>query len=248
MSSMKWKQYRHILSSKVKVPSVNKARFVRKYAYIILLLFLVVLINYCGKGAGPIEGTPDGSEGLEFIGTGVNITDAFESEGGTTIFKLQHDGASNFTVRLLDYDTGEEISLLANTSGFFNITVTKILIPKNYILEIDADGNWIIEVSGNIKKISTPTPASKIFLGKGLDITPVFQISSGLTIFEMYHNGSSDFIVWLLNSNTNEKISLLANKSGFFYGIVAEGLGSDYYKLEIEADGDWFVKVSGNII
>jgi hypothetical protein len=245
---MKWKLYGHIIGLKTKLSSVNKARFVKKYANIILLLFLIVLINYCGKGAGPIEGTPDGSEGLEFIGTGVNITEAFESKGGLTIFKLQHDGALNFTVRLLDYDTGEEISLLANNSGFINVTVTKILIPKNYILEIEADGNWIIVVSGNIEKIPIQPSKTITFSGTGLDITPVFQISNGLTIFEMQHNGGSDFIVWLLNSNTNEKISLLANKSGFFYGIVAEGLESDYYKLEIEADGDWFIKVSGNII
>ncbi|MGA1841950.1 MAG: hypothetical protein ACMUIU_15130 [bacterium] len=245
---MKWKPIEYINGLKTKLFPVNKAEFIKRYAYIIFLLFLAVLINYCGKGAGPIEGTPDDSEGLEFIGTGVNITEAFKSNGGATVFEIQHDGASNFTVRLLDYDTGEEISLLANNSGFINVRVTKILFPKNYILEVDADGNWIIVVSGNIEKVTVQPSETKMFFGKGLHITEDFQISGGLTIFEMQHDGGSDFIVWLLNSNTNEKISLLVNKSGFFYGTVAEGLESGYYKLEIEADGIWLINVSGNII
>ena len=102
--------------------------------------------------------------------------------------------------------------------------------------------------SGNIKKISRPTPNFKIFSGKGLGITPVFHVSSGLTTFEMQYNGGSGFIVWLLKSDTNEKVSLLANKSSYFYGIVAENLEPDYYKLEIDTDNDWFIKASGNII
>lgn len=248
MSSMKWKPYEYVNWLKTKLSSVSKVKLVKRYAYIIILLFLAVLLNYCGKGAGPIEGTPDGSEGLEFIGTGVNITEAFKSNGGSTVFEIQHDGADNFTVRLLDYDTGEEISLLADNSGFINVRVTKILLPKNYILEVDADGNWIIVVSGDIEKIITQPSKTKMFFGTGLQITENFQISGGLTTFEMQHNGGSDFIVWLLNSNTNEKISLLANESGFFHGTVAEGLESGYYKLEIEADGIWLINVSGNII
>lgn len=117
----------------------------------LVIIYDSFLINSFGKGAGPIGGTPEGSESLKFTGTVVNITDAFKSNGGSTIFELQYDGGSSF-------------------------------------------------------------------------------------------------VVWLLNSNTSEKNSLLANKPRFFYGILAEVLGADYYKLEIEAEGDLFIKVSGNII
>ena len=82
------------------------------------------------------------------------------------------------------------------------------------------------------------------FVGIGVSVTDMFNIYGGLVKFEMQHDGSYNFIVWLLDYNTGDKIELLANEIGEFSGTVATGLDPGKYILSINADGNWHIIVT----
>lgn len=80
-----------------------------------------------------------------FKGTGTTATAKFHLEEGLYRVTLQHDGEHNFIVRLLD-SKGKQIgSSLANETGPVNQTkALRIDKAGDYLLDIQADGNWNI--------------------------------------------------------------------------------------------------------
>jgi len=77
--------------------------------------------------------------------------------------------------------------------------------------------------------------------GHGPQVTPFFALSRGLAIFRMIHNGSSNFIVILKDTQGNW-IDLLANVIGSYDGSTSINVESaQSYFLDIDADGDWSV-------
>ncbi len=88
---------------------------------------------------------------------------------------------------------------------------------------------------------STPRPEIHISLsGQGDDATNIIDLNEGAVTFEMTHNGSSNFIVKLINKETGSTIELLVNEIGSYKGTtfaVAPSTGK--YLLQFEADGNW---------
>jgi hypothetical protein len=71
--------------------------------------------------------------------------------------------------------------------------------------------------------------------GRGQQASKKFQLKSGLAVFEMKHVGSSNFSVFLMNSN-GEIVELLANDIGSFNGSKAAGIPfKGTYILDIQA-------------
>ncbi|MGB9927621.1 MAG: YncE family protein [Methanosarcina sp.] len=78
--------------------------------------------------------------------------------------------------------------------------------------------------------------------GQGTKATSTFKLKEGLYKFNMQHDGSSNFIVWLIDGKSGKEIELLANEIGSFNGSHAVGIESDGdYVLNINADGNWKV-------
>ena len=101
-----------------------------------------------------------------------------------------------------------------------------------------------IEVSARF-----PQPEPVIFRGIGDSATKVFTLTSGLATFEMHHSGSSNFAVWLYDTN-GKAVDLLANEIGAYSGTALEGVHADSmdaapgtYLLEVTADGAWEITV-----
>lgn len=91
--------------------------------------------------------------------------------------------------------------------------------------------------------VPTPTPVTQSFSGQGHRAISSIQLETGLTIVTMTHTGSSNFIVWLRDSN-GQDVELLVNRIGSFDGSTAFGItDSGPYALDIDADGAWTIGI-----
>ena len=180
-------------------------------------------------------------EPITFSGTGQEATSKFKLEKGLSIFEMTHDGSHNFIVWLLD-SNGNNVELLANEIGSFDgSTAVGIVTAGYYLLDINADGGWSV----NIQQ-PRPSSAPKIpttLTGSGNTASEMFYLDAGLVRFGMTHDGSHNFIVWLLDSKGNNE-ELLVNEIGSFDGSKAIGVTkSGIYLLDISADGNWQISI-----
>lgn len=93
---------------------------------------------------------------------------------------------------------------------------------------------------------AAPTPAedeaSYSLSGEGGDVSDSFDTAGGLVVIEFSHDGSSNFIVQLVNENTGEE-QYLVNDIGQHNSRVAVNLPSASYRLDVDADGSWSADV-----
>lgn len=76
--------------------------------------------------------------------------------------------------------------------------------------------------------------------GSGDSATNFVDLEKGLSLFQMSHNGSANFIVQLINKETGGTIELLVNEIGKYEGTTYANIESKgQYLLEVQADGTW---------
>lgn len=96
-------------------------------------------------------------------------------------------------------------------------------------------------------QVAVPPPAIMPRLqltGDGQQATPLVELPEGLCRIELQHNGSSNFAVWLLDSN-GKRIELLVNRVGAFSGAKSVRIPtSGRYLFDVSADGPWQIKTS----
>lgn len=182
-----------------------------------------------------------GGQGQSLAGVGATATDPVRLETGLAIFRLTHDGDSNFAIELYD-SRGDYIELLVNEIGRYGgETVVGIEETGDYVLNVEADGNWRAEVTQDVPTAGRDVPAT--FSGTGADASPFLELETGLWRFTMTHDGSSNFAVWLFDADGN-RIDLLANEIGRYQGSQMVPIDSPgVYLLGIEADGAWTVAI-----
>jgi hypothetical protein len=180
---------------------------------------------------------------IQLAGSGAIATQTFALQKGISIFEISHTGDSNFVVELLK-SNGEWVDMPVNQIG--NYSGKKAIgIDKNgtYLLNIEADGNWTVN-------ITQPRPSSGVkkpitFTGTGDDV-PQFMYfkKKGLARFNMSHTGESNFAIWLYDEN-GKYVDLLANEIGNYNGSKAVRIPKKgVYLLDITADGSWSVSVN----
>jgi len=175
---------------------------------------------------------------IDISGTGQQATQKFSLESGLSIFNLSHNGSRNFAIWLMDFN-GNNVDLLVNTVGQFNGSKA-VGIAGSYLLNVTADGAWTVNITQ--PRVST-APATTNFTGSGQQASQLFYLSKGLHVFQLTHDGSSNFAIWLMDKNGNN-IDLLVNTVGAFNGSKAVGVDSDgIYLLNISADGNWTVSI-----
>jgi hypothetical protein len=79
-------------------------------------------------------------------GNGQAASNAFQSTGGLTRFHLVLQGHTGGQVTLLTAD-GEELDLLGEGDVAFERSRTVELDPGTYLLQVDTDGPWTVDVS-----------------------------------------------------------------------------------------------------
>jgi|GEM_PF-2606726 len=99
-------------------------------------------------------------------------------------------------------------------------------------------------VSGSVVSEIEALMWSASFSGSGSTAIGPFTLNQGLAVFDMTHTGSSNFIVWLLDSN-GEYVDLMANEIGDYDGSQATGIDArGSYYLDVDADGPWSIDVT----
>jgi len=187
-------------------------------------------------------------------GSGPQATRLFWLADGIAIFHMTHSGQSNFAVWLMA-ENGTKVDLLANDIGPFDgrqavgvIGELGYASPGNHLLDIEADGTWTVTIE-QPRVTSAPGPP-QTFSGSGPDVSPPFALQMGTARFEMTHNGSSNFAIWLLDAR-GERVDLLVNEIGPFSGSTAVGVTGELFDaspgvhyLNIEADAAWTASVT----
>lgn len=181
-------------------------------------------------------------ETFDLSGSGPEATSTFKLEKGLSIFTMTYTGSSNFIVWLMDANTGQNVELLANAIGSFDGSRSVgVKSDGDYILNIQADGPWQVTVEQPRKTATQSVPLT--LSGNGQKVSEIFYLENGLRRIEMKHDGSSNFIVWLIDDQGN-KIDLLANEIGSFEGSKAIGITNPgTYMLDISADGNWEISI-----
>jgi hypothetical protein len=194
------------------------------------------------------EPTPEPSptqlepEPVDLSGNGPEATSTFKLEKGLSIFTMTYTGSSNFIVWLMDANTGQNVELLANAIGSFDGSKSFGSTSEgDYILNIQSDGPWEVTVEQPRQTATQSVPLT--LSGDGQKVSEIFYLENGLRRIEMKHDGSSNFIVWLIDDQGN-KIELLANEIGSFEGSKAIGITNPgTYMLDISADGNWEISI-----
>lgn len=184
-----------------------------------------------------LESSPDP---IVLTGEGQQATEFFHLLDGLSIFRMTHDGSSNFIIWLLN-DDGQQLELLVNEIGSFDgATAIGIEDSGDYLLDVSADGNWnvTIEQPRSVGGVSPPVQ----MIGNGQQASDFLALEAGLVRFELTHDGDSNFIVWLLRAD-GSIVDLLVNEIGSFDGSTALQVSQGIYILDISADGNWAINV-----
>lgn len=177
---------------------------------------------------------PPGSR--TFRGTGTRVVSGFSLADGLAVFVLNHDGSSNFAVWLTD-GAGNRKELLVNEIGkVVQFETSYGAIAGPHMLEVTADGSWTINISEPRNATGQRLPVTRG--GKGSRVLGPLQGTRNVT-FSYSHDGSSNFIVWLIDAN-GRNVDLHVNEIGATSGSVLANFNGVRY-LEIDADGNWAV-------
>ena len=184
---------------------------------------------------------------INLSGDGQMATEPFDLESGLAIFTMAYQGEGNFIVKLLDEDGAPVGGAIANEAGSFegsNAAQTKA--AGQHVLDVQARGPWTITIE---QPRPSSAPETTSFSGDSTAITDFFQLPGGLTRFNLTHQGSSNFIVKLLDRDGAPVGGALVNEVGSFEGSKAVRVPEDgIYLLQVGADGPWTIQVEYAVI
>lgn len=179
---------------------------------------------------------------VEFSGEGQRVTDAFEASYFTS-FVYDHDGSSNFQVELIDNDSGETVEYLVNKIGDVSGAVGVGLEVSEYIMDINADGAWAIELGEPYAPDDEYGVPPGTIAGEQPDVYGEIDIDGRVTVSGQ-HEGDSNFIVqaWAEGSRGSFSDGVIFNEIGEFSGETSVQLNGLFY-IEVEADGPYRITI-----
>jgi hypothetical protein len=121
----------------------------------------------------------------------------------------------------------------------FGVFILGALMAPKEVTKVET----VKEVS-KVEKVVEKEATQKVELsGTGQQASEKFTLKKGLVIFKFTHNGSSNFIVKLLDED-GKNVDLLANAIGNFDGSKAQNISKEgIYLLDIDADGQWTASI-----
>lgn len=176
--------------------------------------------------------TVDQPETVTFSGTGATVEEGVSIEGGLTVVDATHSGDSNFQVHLVD-DT-EYDEMFVNEIGDYSGETADLIDGGEYLLDVEADGDWEIEVRQPRANTGDDLPQSL----EGEGPTVVGPIEFGDThIAEGMHSGDSNFQVHVYPQYGSYG-ELVFNEIGEFEGETTFS-HNEIGWVAIQADGGW---------
>lgn len=171
-----------------------------------------------------------------FSGTGQSVEQGITIDGGLVVVDATHDGESNFQVSL--EDDSEFGDSFINVIGEFDGAQADLIDEGEYLLDINADGSWEIDIrqprSGDGDELAVSLS------GTGPDVAgPVLFEGTGVATGE--HDGESNFQVRIFPMTGSFGESLF-NEIGEFEGETTysfDGIGW----VDVNADGSWEIEL-----
>lgn len=82
--------------------------------------------------------------------------------------------------------------------------------------------------------------------GTGDTMTKKFELENGFVVIEVIHQGTSNFLLELLDSNENP-LELVVNHYGNYKGKKIYNISSGGYLYNVTSDGSWTIQMSQEI-
>jgi len=196
--------------------------------------------------AGELGAVSDNLEWLDPAtsrsGSGQVVTDSFGAARFTT-FVYEHNGESNFIVELIDDASGETVDILVNEIGSVSGAVGVGLSESQYILDVDADGDWAIDIGEPDAPDGEGGVPPATITGERPDVYGEVEIDGRVTVTGE-HTGESNFIVsaWDEMNTRPFPDEVIFNEIGDFEGETSERLSGVFY-LTVDADGPYQISI-----
>lgn len=196
--------------------------------------------------AGQLSAVSENTDWLEnaasLSGSGQTVTDAFTAAHFTT-FVYEHSGESNFIVELIDDATGETVDILVNQIGAVSGAVGIALEQGEYVCDVDADGDWTIELGEPYAPESEYGGPPASITGQGPDVYGGLEVDGRVTV-SGEHNGESNFLVMAWNEESLKSYpdAVIFNEIGQFQGETSVQLSGLFY-ITVNADGEYQIDI-----
>lgn len=170
-----------------------------------------------------------------FSGSGQSVESGIDIDGGLVVLEATHDGEGNFQVSLEDdSEFGESF---INVIGSFDGAQAELVDAGEYLLEVNADGNWGITIRQPRTGQGDNLPTT--IAGSGPQVSDPIRFG-GTGIATGDHDGESNFQVQIYPMTGSFGESVF-NEIGEFDGETTfsfDGVGW----VDINADGSWSVE------
>ena len=140
---------------------------------------------------------------------------------------IVHNGEGAFSVKGHYDDTYD---LLVDTTTSYD-GLTLIYPNKEYMFEVSAEGDWMIEL------FTVGTSSNDAFSGSGDFVTPIFQGSSN--VYEITSSGEGNFVIW---GWTNSGRDLLVDTIDKDYSGKVVFKNNDLALFVIKSEREWSIK------
>lgn len=177
-----------------------------------------------------------------FSGSGDSVETLELSGSSLHAFSFEHDGDANFIVQLRNAD-GETEEYLVNEIGTIEGTTAAPLEAGEYQLQVQADGNWKIDVIEPSTATEDVQEAPAEVEGSGHTVVGPIGVDGSITV-SATHDGDSNFIVHsvLEDGTSMYDRELLINEQGDYEGeVIAVEEGVRW--ITISADGNWTLEI-----
>lgn len=185
------------------------------------------------------EPTPEPADEIPaqtFSGSGAEVRQDVEIEGGLTVVEATHTGgSSNFQVKLVPSE-GEYDELFVNEIGEYNGETAALIEADTYTLDVEADGEWEIEIRQPRANTGESLPLS---LDGDRNVVQGPYDFGGSHIASGSHNGEGNFQVHVYPPEGSFG-ELVFNEIGEFEGETTfrhSGVGW----VAVVGDGEWSV-------
>jgi hypothetical protein len=176
-------------------------------------------------------------------GNGQTVTDTFQASRFTT-FVFEHNGDSNFIVELINDSTGDSEDILINEIGQVSGAVGTGLPDGDYLLDIDANGEWTIELGEPFAPEGEWGVPPASIEGESKDVYGELEIDDRVT-FSAQHDGDSNFVVEVYDEMNTGPFAdeIVFNEIGQFDGETSVQLSGLFY-IVVNANGSYTIDIS----
>jgi len=177
-----------------------------------------------------------------FQDSGQVVTDVFAASRFTA-FVFEHDGSSNFIVELIDDESGDTVDVLVNEIGSVRGATGTALPDGEYILDVDADGEWSIELGEPYAPENEYGVPPGSLSGEFNDVFGEIEMDGRYTV-SGEHSGDGNFqvIAWDEANTSGFPNAVIFNEIGQFSGETSVQLSGLFY-IEVVGNGDYSVEI-----